>query len=565
MASSLLELRVLEGPNLYFPRAAIKLTLDISGLASASEETAARFATRIGLKNARPGAPDSGFRQRFALRAVGRLVRALAQESGTSRLGVRVRSTSEPHQVVVAFPWKHRTRAQEMGRAVGSVLDAMPGGDLEAAVSAAAERVAAAEPGPEPTTIVPHVPVVAVTGTNGKTTTSRMVAHIGRTHGLHVGWSNTDGIYVDGELVEAGDYSGPSGAGRVLSHPGIQLAVTETARGGILLKGIGLVRNDVSVVTNVTADHLGQQGIDTVDQLAEVKAVVPRITRRSGWAVLNADDPRVYAMRSVVKAKPWVFSRDVDSPGVRETLNDGGRATVVIDGWVSVLRPNADPDPLVELHEVPMTLAGLSRFNVENTLAAASAALAVGIPRDVVVEGLRTFRPDAEHNPGRMNFFSLPGDVTVVMDLAHNEAGLEAMVEIMNGVRSPGQRILLGLGVVGDRTDELIEKLGEIAARDSDVVAIGHKEHYLRGRTTDELEVLMRAGAERVGVTAVPAYPTEVAVLSALVGQALPGDVVGLMCHAERQECYDWIAEHGGTPDSSEALAAKVLAAAEQD
>ena len=562
VASSLLELRVLEGPNLYFPRAAIKLTLDVSGLASASEATAARFATRIGLKNARPGAPDSGFRQRFALRAVGRLVRALAQESGTSRLGVRVRSTSEPHQVVVAFPWKHRTRAQEMGRAVGAVLDAMPGGDLESAVSAAAERVATAEPGPEPTTIVPHVPVVAVTGTNGKTTTSRMVAHIGRTHGLHVGWSNTDGIYVDGELVEAGDYSGPSGAGRVLSHPGIELAVTETARGGILLKGIGLVRNDVSVVTNVTADHLGLQGIDTVDQLAEVKAVVPRITRRSGWAVLNADDPRVYAMRSVVKAKPWVFSRDVDSPGVRETLNDGGRATVVIDGWVSVLRPNADPDPLVELHEVPMTLAGLSRFNVENTLAAASAALAVGIPREVVVEGLRTFRPDAEHNPGRMNFFSLPGDVTVVMDLAHNEAGLEAMVEIMNGVRAPGQRVLLGLGVVGDRTDELIEKLGEIAARDSDVVAIGHKEHYLRGRTTEELEVLMRAGAERVGVTGVPAYPTEVAVLSALVGQAVPGDVVGLMCHAERQECYDWIAEHGGTPDSNETLSRKVREAA---
>ncbi|WP_148613156.1 Mur ligase family protein [Nocardioides rubriscoriae] len=562
MPSSLLELRVLEGPNLYFPRAAIKLTLDVSGLSVASEETARRFATRIGLKNPRPGAPDTGFRQRFALRAVGRLVRAVAQESGTSRLGVRVRSTSDPHQVVVAFPWRNRTRAQEMGRAVGDVLDAVPGADIEAAVSAAAQRVAAAEGGPAPTTILPRVPVVAVTGTNGKTTTSRMVAHIARTHGLHVGWSNTDGVYVDGVMVESGDYSGPSGAGRVLSFPEVELAVTETARGGILLKGIGLVRNDVSVVTNVTADHLGLQGIDTVDQLAEVKAVVPRITRRSGWAVLNADDPRVYAMRSMIKARPWVFSRDVDSPGVRDTLTDGGRATVVIDGWVSVLLPDADPDPLVELLDVPMTLAGLSRFNVENTLAAASAALAVGIPRDVVVEGLRTFRPDAEHNPGRMNFFTMPRDVSVVMDLAHNEAGLEAMVEIMNGVRAPGRRILLGLGVVGDRTDELIEKLGEIAARDSDVVAIGHKEHYLRGRTTDELEVLMRAGAERVGVTGVPAYPTEVAVLAALVGQALPGDVVGLMCHAERQECYDWIAEHGGAPDTSDDLALKVRRAA---
>ncbi|MCW2772760.1 MAG: Mur ligase [Nocardioides sp.] len=555
--ASLVELRVLEGPNLYFPRAAIKLTLDISALSGVSEETASRFAKRIGLANARPGAPDSGFRQRFALRAVSRLVRAVAGESGTARLGVRVRPTSDQHQIVVAYPWVHRERAQVMGRAVAEVLDAIQTPELEEAVSAAAERVHAAEPGARPHTLTPKVPVVAVTGTNGKTTTSRMIAHLARTDGRVVGWSNTDGIYIDGELVEAGDYSGPSGAGRVLAHDNVRFAVTETARGGILLKGIGLTRNDVSVVTNVSADHLGLQGIDTVDQLAEVKSVVARITRKDGWAVLNADDPRVLAMRSVIKAQPWVFSRDPDSPAIREVLSAGGRATTVIDGWVAVLLPDADPDPLIELVDVPMTLAGLSRFNVENTLAAVSASLAAGIAREVVIGGLRTFLPDAEHNPGRMNFFSL-GDVSVVIDLAHNEAGLEALIEIMNGVRRPGSRLLLGLGVVGDRQDDLIEKLGEIAARDSDVVAIGHKERYFRGRTAEELEALMRAGAERVGVTGIPAYPTEVACLSALVGQALPGDVVGLMCHAERQEVYDWIAEQGGTPDQPETLAAKV-------
>jgi cyanophycin synthetase len=557
---SLVELRVLEGPNLYFPRAAIKLTLDISGLASASDETARRFASRIGLRNARPGAPDSGFRQRFALRAVGRLVRAIATEAGTARLGVRVRPTSDPHRIVVAYPWAHRERAQAMGRAVAEVLDALPRGDVEETVGRAAEMVRASEPGAKPHTITPRVPVVAVTGTNGKTTTSRMIAHIARTDGRLVGWSNTDGIYVDGELVEAGDYSGPSGAGRVLAHPQVELAVTETARGGILLKGIGLTRNDVSVVTNVSADHLGLHGIDTLDQLAEVKGVVPRITRKGGWAVLNGDDPRVLAMRSTIVAQPWVFSRDAASPAIREVLDAGGRATTVIDGWVAVLRPGADPDPLVELVDVPMTLAGLSRFNVENTLAAASAALAAGIAPEVVVQGLRTFRPDAEHNPGRMNLFSLD-DISVVMDLAHNEAGLEALLEIMNGVRRPGSRLLLGIGVVGDRTDDLIETIGEIAARDADVIAIGHKERYLRGRTVEELDALMRLGAERVGVTGVPAYPTEVACLSALVGQALPGDVVGLMCHAERQEAYDWIAEHGGTPDTPETLAEKVRAA----
>jgi cyanophycin synthetase len=330
----------------------------------------------------------------------------------------------------------------------------------------------------------------------------------------------------------------------VLAHPGLELAVTETARGGILLKGIGVTRNDVSVVTNVSADHLGLQGIDTVDQLAEVKAVVPRITRKDGWAVLNADDPRVFAMRTTIKAQLWVFSRDPYSPTVREALSHGGRATTVIDGWVSVLAPGRDPDPLVELVDVPMTLAGLSHFNVENALAAASAALAVGVPRDIVVAGLRDFRPDPQHNPGRMNVFSI-GDVTVVVDLAHNEAGLEALIEIMNGLRPPGGRLLLGLGVVGDRQDDLIEKLAEIAARDTDVVAIGHKERYLRGRTVEELDALLAAGAARVGVTGIPAYPTEVASLSALVGQALPGDVVGVMCHAEREQVYDWVFDAG--------------------
>jgi cyanophycin synthetase len=207
-----------------------------------------------------------------------------------------------------------------------------------------------------------------------------------------------------------------------------------------------------------------------------------------------------------------------------------------------------------------MTLAGLSRFNVENTLAAASAALAVGVPGPTVVEGLRSFHPDVEHNPGRMNFFSI-GEVSVVMDLAHNEAGLEALVEIMNGVRRPGARLLLGLGAVGDRTDDLLERLGEIAGMNADVVAIGHKRQYLRGRSQDELDGLLRAGLERVGMVDVSSYDSEVESLATLVEQAKPGDVVGLMCHAQRQEAYDWIAAHGGTPDGPSTLAAKVRAA----
>jgi Mur ligase middle domain len=186
MGTALVELRILEGPNLYFPRAAVKLTLDLTGLVEAPDDLAQRLAERIGLPSARPGPAGSGFRQRFAARAVGRLVRQVAGEAGTSRLAVRVRPTSDVHRVVVAYPWRNRTRAETLGRAVGDVLDGLGAADLTELVGTAAARVRAAERGPGPSTLRPRVPVVAVTGTNGKTTTSRMIAHIARTKGLHV-------------------------------------------------------------------------------------------------------------------------------------------------------------------------------------------------------------------------------------------------------------------------------------------------------------------------------------------------------------------------------------------
>ncbi|MEP6648823.1 MAG: Mur ligase family protein, partial [Lapillicoccus sp.] len=196
---------------------------------------------------------------------------------------------------------------------------------------------------------------------NGKTTTTRLVAHIAMTAGKKTAWSSTSGVVVMGETVHEGDFSGPAGAREVLATPGLELAVLETARGGMLLRGMGVAANDVSVVTNVTADHLGMQGIDTLDQLAEVKAIVTTVTKPDGWVVLNGEDPRVWAMRHRIVARPWAFSVDPDAPALRESIAAGGRGITVLDGEIVVLTPGTDPDRLVKIVDVPVTLSGLSR------------------------------------------------------------------------------------------------------------------------------------------------------------------------------------------------------------
>jgi cyanophycin synthetase len=211
--------------------------------------------------------------------------------------------------------------------------------------------------------------------------------------------------------------------------------------------------------------------------------------------------------------------------------------------------------------DVPMTLAGLSHVNVENALAAVGAGLGVGLPRAAVVEGLRSFRPGPEDNPGRMNVYELAG-VTVVVDLAHNEAGVAALLEVLRGLGGPSASVRLVMGTPGDRTDEIIRAVGEVAARGADQVVIGHKEHYLRGRDADELAGLLRDGAAAVGVHDVPVHDTELAGLRALVDQAVRGDVIGVMCHAERDEIAAWLRSAGATADGPDEIRAKVLAAA---
>ena len=548
----LTELRFLDGPNLYFPRPAVKLTFDLSVAAGLAPAAAKQLATAVGVRVARPGEPGSGQRQLLLERIARAVLRSVAAGAGTTRLAIRVRAGADPASVVLAYPWRRRGKAEALGETVARVLDALVAGlpvgaDAKGLLASAAAEVAATEPGPGPDLPNPRIPIASVTGTNGKTTVTRLLSHLAMTAGYRTGWTNTDGIYLEGELIEAGDWSGPGGARRVLAERGLQLAVLETARGGLLLRGMGVDHNDVSVVTNISSDHLGLQGIDTLDQLAEVKAVIVGVTRAKGWTVLNGDDPRTFAMRTRSKARPWVFSLDPASPSLRAALDEGGRGATVLDGDVVILAAGSEPDHLLPVAEVPLTLAGLSLHNVANVLAAAAAGLALGFPKAAVVSGLRTFQPDTVHNPGRMNLFDL-GGVTVVVDLAHNEAGLEALIHVMNGLRPEGSRTRLVLGIAGDRQDDVLLAVAAMAARGVDDVLIGHKERYLRGRTTAEMATLYRAGAAEVGVDDLEEQPTELSGLRTLLGRSSPGDVVAVMCHAEREEIYAWLAEAGALP-----------------
>jgi cyanophycin synthetase len=550
----LVELRVLDGPNLYFNRPAVKLTLEVHGWLELPEDRAGARAAALGVPGAgldrggvrvRPGPPGSERRLRFVARLASHLTRSLADAAATS-LAVRARPGSEPGEIVVAYPWRRRAAAEALGREVANLVDVTlsSGRSLRTLVSEAVERLGKVDPGDPPIVPSPSIPVVAVTGTNGKTTTVRLLAHLARTAGKAVAYSSTDGVYLNDRLVEKADYSGFGGAAKALAQPGVELAVLETARGGILLRGIGTMHNDVAVVTNVTADHLGLLGIRTLDQLAEVKSTILRITRRDGWDVLNADDPRVLAMRKVIRGRPWIFSLDPDHPAIRGAVEERGRGMTRIDGALAMLEAGRDWRPIVELEEVPVTLAGISSHNTHNAMAATAAALGIGLPEEAVVEGLRTFVLDPARNPGRTNLFELDGRILVI-DYAHNEAGMKGLVETCYGLRPPGGEIWIAACSAGDRTREIRRAFAYIAAHGSDHFVIAELLHYLRGATREEVLDGLREGARDAGITDVPAFEDELTALLALLDQSKPRDVIAVTALAQRFEIFDVLKERG--------------------
>jgi len=417
-----------------------------------------------------------------------------------------------------------------------------------------------------------RIPIVAVTGSNGKTTTARMIAHIMKGMGRKVGLTSTDGIYVDGRIVRKADASGPKSASMVLQNPTVDFAVFEVARGGILREGLGYQRNDVAVVLNVTGDHLGLGGIHSIKQLAEVKRVVVEAVPRDGVAVINADDPLVLAMARHTSGSVIYFSMDPEHERLKFQASRGRRAVTVEQGRNGekiVLRHGRKSMDLVWTHLIPATFEGRARMNVQNALAAAAAAWAAGAHLHDIRQGLRTFTTSYFMAPGRLNMFELDG-YRVVVDYAHNPPAMEALGDFVTRLTEPsaggarasvtGRRIGV-IATAGDRRDEDIREIGRVSARYFDDIIV-REDANNRGRDRGGTAALIVEGIESAGeerrAGSVRTILDELEATRAALDEAAEGDVVVVCVDHANQVWKELQRRQHGAATESDALRAVV-------
>ncbi|MCF6096203.1 cyanophycin synthetase [Thermovorax subterraneus] len=341
----------------------------------------------------------------------------------------------------------------------------------------------------------PKFPLVAVTGTNGKTTTVRMIAAILAHHGLKVGMTCTDGVYIGGHCVKKGDCSGPESARMVLLDPSVEAAVLEIARGGLIRGGLSYDKADVGIITNITGDHLGQDGVHTLEDLIFVKSLVAEQVKPEGYAVLNADDIASVEVRKRLKGNVIFFSLEEDNLVLRKHLSEGGRGIYLKDG-VIVLHSEKGVLPLIKITEIPATIGGKAKHNAQNVLAAAAAGWALDVPLDTIKNALLAFECDERNNPGRLNIIE-SGSVRIILDYGHNPAALEAVIATAKSM-NPARMI----GVIaspGDRMDDAIVMLGQVAGRGFQRLVVKEDED-LRGRKPGEVASLLVKGALSAGL-----------------------------------------------------------------
>ncbi|RPJ64429.1 MAG: Mur ligase [Acidobacteria bacterium] len=380
---------------------------------------------------------------------------------------------------------------------------------------------------------VHEVPIALVTGSNGKTTTVRLLAAMAKAAGRVAGLTSTDGVAVGGRQIGEGDYSGPSGARLLLRDSAVEVAVLETARGGLLRRGLTVERADVAVITNIADDHLGEFGVQDLTTLAETKLLIARAIGAEGRVVLNADDPvLVAASRDLTAPIAW-FSLAAVNPVVTEHVARGGLAAVLRGDEVTLLE-RGRPVVVAKTSEVPIAIGGAARYNVANALAAVLAAGGLGLPFEAICETLRRFGTDPADNPGRANLFEV-GGVKVLMDYAHNPHGMEALAAAAAGV--PSTRRLVMLGQAGDRSDEAIRDLARsVMALRPDRVVAKEMDRYLRGRAEGEIPGIMADEFRRLGLSEaqISAGDVEIRAVEKALEWARPGDLLILAVHQDR-------------------------------
>ena len=372
------------------------------------------------------------------------------------------------------------------------------------------------------------IPIIAITGTNGKTTTTRLTAHIAKTAGYKVGYTTSDGVYIQNQMMMKGDCTGPVSSTFVLKDPTVDFAVLECARGGILKNGLAFQNCDVAIVTNISADHIGLGGIDSMEQMAKVKQVVPETVFNHGYAILNADDDLVYAMKEGLKCNIAYFSMDENNPRIKKHCKEGGYAAVFENGYISIMK-GTWKIRVIKVSEVPVTYGGKALHNVMNCL---PAVLSTYFWRNIEIEdiklALQTFVPSSTQTPGRLNMFQFK-HFQFLVDFAHNPAGLELLCDFISKLDgTPKVGIISG---TGDRRDEDIKELGRISGRSFDEIIIRQDKH-LRGRTADEIVQLLVDGINETKMKNIPVniILNEKEAIMHAYNNAKPGSLITIMC-----------------------------------
>ncbi len=375
---------------------------------------------------------------------------------------------------------------------------------------------------------VGRIPIIAITGTNGKTTTTRLTAHIAKTAGYKVGFTTSDGVYIQNQMLMKGDCTGPLSSQFVLKDPTVDFAVLECARGGILKNGLAFQNCDVAIVTNVSADHLGLGGISDLESMAKVKAVVPETVFKHGYAILNADDDLVYNMRKGLNCNVAFFSMDENNPRIKAHCAEGGYAAVFENGYITIMK-GTWKIRIEKVTEIPVTYGGKALHNVMNCL---PAVLGSYLYRKIKIEdiklALQTFVPTAAQTPGRLNLFQFK-HFQFLVDFAHNPAGLNLLCDFISKMEgSPKVGIISG---TGDRRDEDIKELGRISGSCFDEIII-RQDKNLRGRTAEEIVNLLVEGINETKTSDIPViiiYKEKEAIMHAY-NTAKPGSLITIMC-----------------------------------